>query len=403
MGHGAEEVAKQTSRNTPAHTGCIEPGTIIDRYEVLGMLGVGGMASVFLARHRQLESLVALKVLVIDRPSIRRRVEREGRVAARIRHPNLVSVTDLVSAPGGAPALVLEYVSGPSLDRLLAERKLSLSEVDLLVRGILCGVQHAHDSGVVHRDLKPANVMLAASGAALTPKLTDFGIVKLMAPGDDPTRTMAGQLMGTPAYMAPEQFSDASTVDVRADVWSLGVILYELCTGRLPFGGDEPQHVFGRLTSGERIDPRALVPEIPERMARAIEAALQPDLARRAESVSALLEIWRGGTSDEEIARQGGWDPETIEVAKRLSPRVEGSSSPDTTLEDPIAVLPTVLRKEEREQAGTVARPLPPYVPRSGLLERVGVSGVLLALVVTAVGASALGAIIAISLDRLYG
>jgi serine/threonine protein kinase len=298
----------------------LSPGAVIDRYEVLDLLGVGGMASVYRARHRQLDSFVALKVLVLDRPSVRRRVEREGKVQAALRHPNLVAVTDCLPLPSGTPVLVLEYVDGPPLDRLLRARRLPLAEVDLLVRGILRGVAHAHEAGVVHRDLKPGNVLLAHTERGLIPKLTDFGIVKLSGPGADATRTLSGQLMGTPGYMAPEQFTDASQVDARADLWSLGVLMYELCTGRPPFGADDPQAVFSRLVSGQLPDLGGL----PQRMAQAIASALQFDPALRVADAQTLLQTWCAAVPDDQVAHSFGlaqpWSVETLAMAASLSP-----------------------------------------------------------------------------------
>lgn len=400
QGRGAKmphtEQTKSASNELP---GALLPGTMIDRYEVLGLLGVGGMASVYRARHRQLDSVVALKVLVVDRPSIRRRVEREGRVAASIHHPNLVAVTDYVTTRGGTPVLVLEYVGGPSLDRLLAARRLALPEVDSLVRSILRGIAHAHAHGVVHRDLKPANVLIAPTRDALVPKITDFGIVKLLAPGKDPTRTMTGQLMGTPGYMAPEQFSDASQVDVRADVWSLGVLMYELCTGQLPFGGDNPQEVFSRLLDGTYPGPRTLMPRLPERMLRAIELALQHDRARRAPDVETLLAIWCDGVPDAQIGESFGvdaiWHPDTIAVARSLAPNGHVTSSPASEAPD------TTLKENRSSERPTVIAQ--PHPTEPSVLQQIGVTGVVLALVLTAAVASAFVAFVALSLGSWTG
>jgi serine/threonine protein kinase len=376
---------QKPGQGDPVHTplatepppSALPPGAIIDRYEVLDLLGVGGMASVYRARHRQLDSFVALKVLVLDRPSVRRRVEREGKVQASLRHPNLVAVTDSLSTPGGTPVLVLEYVDGPPLDRLLRARRLPLCEVDLLVRGILRGVAHAHAAGVVHRDLKPANVLLARTEQGLVPKLTDFGIVKLCA-GGDATRTLAGQLMGTPGYMAPEQFSDASGVDARADLWSLGVLMYELCTGRPPYGSDDPQAVFSRLVSGRMPDLGGL----PERMAQAIRSALQFDPALRVPDAQTLLRTWCGGISDEQVAQSFGlpdpWSVETLAVAASLSPVRTISPSVSGSLEPP----------PPQEQATTWLLP-PPERPWEVPL------GVGLVLAVVAAGLGALAAVLA--------
>ncbi len=270
-------------------SGALPRGALVDRYEVLGLLGMGGMARVYRVRHRQLGSLHALKVLALDRPGLRRRALQEGRLQATLRHPHVVAVTDIVTT-AGAPALVLEYVAGPSLDRLLQARSLRCEEVDALARGVLRGVAHAHAHQVVHRDLKPANILLELVDDTLVPRVTDFGLAKLLAllpsePGG--MGTIAGTTMGTPPYMAPEQALDASEVDARADVWALGVVLLEMLLL-------EPMTL-------DRWPPARLVElpgDVPARMRRAIEAALSPDPAQRPADAAALLDLWTDGQPD---------------------------------------------------------------------------------------------------------
>ena len=268
-------------------------GTSVDRYTIEGRIGQGGMASVYRVRHNDLDSLHALKVLTIHSNSVRERLRLEGRSQARLRHPNIVSVTDLVDVHG-APGLVMELIDGPSLEDLLHSGALDLATADRIARGMLAGVAEAHRHGLVHRDLKPGNVLVDTHTGTHIAKITDFGLVKVvmdeMPSGGHATR--AGTTMGTPSYMAPEQIRDAGGVDARADLFSLGVILYELVCGRLPFHGNDMLEVFNRICTGTYDPPTVHAPMLPARMAKAIEAALVVRREERVQDCQTLLRIW---------------------------------------------------------------------------------------------------------------
>ena len=279
-------------------------GTVIDRYVVDQVLGEGGMAVVYLCKHTQLGTLHALKVLTISSRAIRDRLVQEGQVQASLRHPNIVAVTDIVMI-NGAPGLVMEYIDGPSVDDLLEQRALSYEQVDVLAEGILAGVAHAHAQGLVHRDLKPANIMLAIQGSALVPKVTDFGLAKLLDADDKRGATRTGSTMGTPHYMSPEQVSDSKNVDGRTDVFALGAVLYEMVAGERAFSGDNLLALFSAAANGDYRPIRMLKPDIPDRMAQAIEGALIPDRDKRIQSVADLLAIWKG----EKLHAAGGAEP----------------------------------------------------------------------------------------------
>jgi serine/threonine protein kinase len=276
----------------------LKTGTIVDRYVIEGLLGQGGMAVVYRVRHKDLDSVHALKVLTVHSESIRERLRQEGKAQARLRHANIVSVTDLVDVHG-APGLIMECVDGPDLCQLMPLIKGDLKLVDTLARGIMSGVLEAHRLGMVHRDLKPANILVAKQGERPVPKVTDFGLVKvLIAEGDGTDRTQAGSTMGTPAYMAPEQIRDPRLVDARADLFSLGVILYELCCGTKPFTGNDMLELFTAITSGKFRPPRELNPQIPERMERAILGALEVQREQRIPDCRVLFEVWEGRLVD---------------------------------------------------------------------------------------------------------
>ncbi|MCK6501280.1 MAG: serine/threonine protein kinase, partial [Nitrospira sp.] len=200
------------------------------------MLGQGGMGMVYKARQRALDRLVALKVLPQDAardPAFAERFQREARALARLSHPNIVAVHEF-GETAGYYYLVMEFVDGSDLRRVLQQRKLSAEEALRIVPAICDALQYAHASGVVHRDIKPGNILLDRDGRV---KIADFGIAKLVGgESPDPTLTQLRQRMGTPHYMAPEQVENPEAVDHRADIFSLGVVFYEMLTGELPLG-----------------------------------------------------------------------------------------------------------------------------------------------------------------------
>ena len=300
--------------------------TLVDRYVVDGLIGRGGMAVVYRVRHRQLGSVHAMKVITLPSPQIQERLLKEGQAQSGLRHPNVVSVTDVVEVRG-CPALVMEFIDGPSLDILLASDRLTLDQADEIARGIITGVAAAHRAGFVHRDLKPANVMLAMSDGNLVPKVADFGLVKSIAgsEGEGAVRTRTGVTMGTPAYMAPEQIRDAAQVDARADVFSLGAILYELVTGQRAFVGDDTFELFAAITGADFVPPRQLAPDLSESMERAILGALEVDPALRTPSCDALLEAWTG--SEIWMGSPPVWWRRSAETTPRGSPRWSGRST----------------------------------------------------------------------------
>jgi len=270
----------------------LKDGSVVDgRYVVESKLGEGGLAAVFKVRHRKLRTTYALKLLRRDSPSIRRRLLREGELQAKLRHPNIAAVTDIVDIDG-VPGLIMEFVRGSSLDVLLHNEGLTMDQVDHLAEGILRGVGAAHAAGTIHRDLKPANILIEVVDGIVVPKVTDFGLAKAF---DGYNETAAGTMMGTPQYMAPEQIEDASSVDQRADVFSLGVMLYEMVSGERPFDGVTIPEVLQKVLDNERRPIGEVAPHIPMNKQRAIEEALAVDPARRPD-VAALLELWRGKT-----------------------------------------------------------------------------------------------------------
>lgn len=262
-------------------------GDVVDRYVVEALIGEGGVASVYRVRHRTLGSLHALKVLHSFGGDLAERLLAEGRVQGNLDHPHVIRVQDTLQA-NGSPALLMEYVAGRTLAARLREGRPSLAEAERIFLAIVDGVAHAHAHGVVHRDLKPANVLLTEDGDV--PKVGDFGIAKHLSGDEGLLTTATGRFMGTPAYMAPEQIRDPKSVDARADLFALGVILYELCCGQRPFQGEDVLSLLNAVSSSEYTRPESLTPDLPPRIVRAIDRCLKTDPGERFGSCAALRE-----------------------------------------------------------------------------------------------------------------
>jgi len=267
----------------------LESGAIVGNYEVDSVLGEGGMALVYKVKHTQLGSLHALKVLTLRKREVVERMLQEGRLQAGLRHPNVVPVTDVLDIDG-SPGLIMDFVDGPSLFEWLAEHRPTVDEAEELFRGIVAGVAEAHARGLVHRDLKPANVLMQKTATGVLPRVADFGLAKVVESTADGPQTRAGSTMGTPAYMAPEQVKDAKTVDQRADVFSLGCILYDLVCGQQAFDDDDLLTLMTKTREGDYPRPDTLITDLPPRISQAIVRSLEPDRDKRLPSCVALLE-----------------------------------------------------------------------------------------------------------------
>jgi hypothetical protein len=264
--------------------------TVDEKYVIESQLGQGGMAVVFAAHHTVLDRPVAMKVLSPELPHTPRLVERflaEARAAARVDSTHVARVFDAGTLDDGLPFIVMERLEGCDLDELLsAYKQLPIGEATDYVLQALQGLAHAHVLGVIHRDLKPANLFLArlADGNTII-KVLDFGIAKLV---DDARKIAGGEMVGSPMYMSPEQVRDAELVDPRADIWSIGVVLYELLTGRTPFDCDGVGNTFAAVLGTTPASPRSLRPEIPAELEAVILRCLRQAPDDRFANVSEL-------------------------------------------------------------------------------------------------------------------
>ena len=261
----------------------MSPGETIDRYVVEGMLGEGGMARVYRVRHLQLGSLHALKVLhphLLAHDEIRQRFIAEGRIQARLRHPHLVPVTDIISRPGLA-GLVMDLLIGEDLEAILERGAVPALVAQQWTLQALSALAFVHDSGIVHRDIKPANLFIErCSDGAQRLRVMDFGIAR----DTQAARTAATTLMGTIGYMSPEQILRPKTVDARSDLFSLGAVLYELLTGAGAFSTDSAFSTQQQIIAGRFREPIG----VSARTAAVIRRALRVNPQERYHSAAAF-------------------------------------------------------------------------------------------------------------------
>jgi serine/threonine-protein kinase len=345
----------------------LPPGTRVGDYEIEAELGAGGMATVYRVRHALLDSRYALKVLdprYRASAAARARFLDEARIQHRhLDHPNIVKVVNVVATADHA-ALVMELVEGPSLDDAQAELRGRPDEVKRIMIAVLDAVGHAHAAGIVHRDLKPANVLLHRKGERLYPKVTDFGIAKLSsalaAPGKQSTQ--GDHRMGTLGYMSPEQIVRARDVTAQSDIFSLGVMLYELATGALPFAGDNEYEVMDRVIHGRYPPPEEQWPAIDAVIARVVRRALAVAPGERFASCDEMAAALQGEAAQVE-ARAADEDSEwDVHEPTPLPPVQAIAVAPAASLAPPAARGASAFRAFDVRSAGlrSVERALVP-------------------------------------------
>jgi serine/threonine-protein kinase len=318
----------------PAQIGDI----IAEKYRVERVIGEGGMAVVFAAHHLQLDRIVALKILkptYLSSPDVVARFLREARSAARLTSEHVATVLDVGTLEQGLPYLVMEHLRGSDLGCVLGERgKLPLATAVDLILQVADAIAEAHAQGMVHRDLKPENLFLTrrADGTDLM-KVLDFGIAKAAAQSQiqaGPGVTQPSATFGSPAYMCPEQIRSARDVDARADIWALGVILYELVSGEQPFAAATAAETCAMVLRDEPRSLGALCPDVPKEFVAAVHKCLEKEPERRCPTVVALAGA---------IAPFGG--ASAVDSAERIRFVLEGGSP---TLRPPSLVVTSTAR-----------------------------------------------------------
>jgi len=317
----------------------------LGRYEIVAELGRGAMGAVFRARDPKIDRTVAIKTIAVpagaakDFEHYRQRFFREAQAAGRLSHPGIVTIYDVGEDEAAhTPFIVMECVEGESLDRLVAAASGALFRASTLelVRHIAEALDYAHGQGIVHRDIKPANIMVTAAGQ---PKIADFGIAKLA----QAETTMPGQVVGTPAYMSPEQLN-GKAVDGRSDLFSLGVIAYWLLTGVKPFDGDTLTEICVQVVTKDPTPPSQVTPGISQDHDYVLSRALAKDPAlryQRGSEFAADLEDLRAGNKPRSRAPQ-----EKTLIAPRIERTVQ--LPPNAAIATPVAVAPKGLSRRRK-------------------------------------------------------
>ena len=293
-------------------------GEMVGPYRIIGQLGQGGMATVFEAYHAALDRYVAIKVLhpaFLEDPSFLTRFQREARLVAKLEHPNIVPIYDYTEHEG-RPYLVMKYIEGETLKATLSRGLLSKEEVARVVDSVGTALAFAHKSGILHRDIKPSNVLMAADGQIY---LSDFGLARIAQSGG--STLTSDMILGTPQYISPEQALGKKDLDEGTDIYSFGVLLYELTVGKVPFNADTPfsiihDHIYSPLPM-----PRHVNPAVSEAVERVLLKALAKDRRDRYKDVHALVDAfqiaWKEGDPElpDTMAAQPTWAATTSAIS----------------------------------------------------------------------------------------
>lgn len=293
-------------------------GTMLDdRYEILEVIGAGGMAVVYKAMCHRLNRYVAVKILrdeLANDEEFRKRFQTEAQAVAMLSHPNIVSVYD-VSHSDGVEYIVMELIEGVTLMQYMKKKgALGWKEALHFAVQISKALEHAHEKGIVHRDIKPQNIMILKDG---TIKVADFGIAAL----ESAQEKKSDQTVGSVHYIAPEQ-ARGEQPDPRSDIYSLGVVMYEMLTGKMPYDGDTAEQVAMKHITGHPVPPQELNPDIPEELAAITLKAMNSDINARYQSASELLRDLEDFRKQQAAANLGSGSDEDVEILDVITPDV---------------------------------------------------------------------------------
>jgi serine/threonine protein kinase len=322
------------STQVEAAEGVREGDVLAGKYRVERVLGAGAMGVVVAARHLQLETQVALKFLLpamMGHPEAVARFAREARAAVRIKSEHVARVLDVGTLDTGAPYIVMEFLEGIDLAKWLQTKgPLPVEQTSEFVLQVCEAVAEAHSLGIVHRDLKPANLFcIRRPDGVLSVKVLDFGISKVGALGSasDAAMTQAAALMGSPLYMSPEQMQSSRDVDARTDIWALGVVIYELLSGSLPFSGQTIPEICIKIATAQPPSLDQLAPHVPAGMRAVIAKCLQKNRDQRYHDVAELAQ----GLSDFAPARARTSVERTTRTIQQAGLAAPPTSSPDSS------------------------------------------------------------------------
>lgn len=269
----------------------LQPGQMLGPYRIINQIGQGGMATVYKAYQPSMDRNVAIKVLpgqLASSPEFRQRFQQEARIIAKLEHPHILPVFDY-GENDGVTYFVMRYLDAGTLsEKMVKGRPLPLGEIDHLFTQLAEALSYAHGFGIIHRDLKPSNALIDSHGNVF---LTDFGIAKLLESAS-PRLTQTDAIMGTPAYISPEQ-ARADKVDQRSDIYSLGIILYEMVTGRVPFVAETPLAVILKHVSDSLPPPSSIKSDVPEAIEKVVLKALAKHPGDRFATVAEFLATWK--------------------------------------------------------------------------------------------------------------